>query len=65
MKLLAISGSLRAASHNTAALIAAKRLAREGVVIDLFDGIGELPFFNSDLDTPEHLPRSFPASRCH
>jgi chromate reductase, NAD(P)H dehydrogenase (quinone) len=63
MKLLAISGSLRAASHNTAVLMAAKRLAPEGVVIELFDGLGKLPFFNSDLETPEHLPEAVSAFR--
>jgi chromate reductase, NAD(P)H dehydrogenase (quinone) len=56
MKILAISGSLRAASHNTAVLVAAKRLAPAGVAVELFDGIGRLPFFNSDLETGEHLP---------
>ncbi len=56
MKILAISGSLRAASHNTAVLAAAKRLAPAGVAIELFDGIGGLPFFNSDLETDERLP---------
>jgi NAD(P)H-dependent FMN reductase len=56
MKLLAISGSLRAASHNTAVLVAAKRLAAAGVSVELFDGIGKLPFFNSDLETPDQLP---------
>ena len=29
-----------------------------GIAIDLFDGIGELPFFNSDLETPERLPET-------
>ena len=63
MKFLAISGSLRAASHNTAVLVAAKRLPPEGVSIDLFDGIGKLPFFNSDLETPERLPETVAAFR--
>jgi len=62
MKILAISGSLRAASHNTAVLLAAKRLAPAGVVVELFDGIGKLPFFNSDLET-EHLPEEVAAFR--
>jgi chromate reductase len=57
MKILAISGSLRAASHNTAVLVAAKRLAPAGITIELFEGIGMLPYFNSDLETPEHLPK--------
>ena len=50
MKIVAISGSLRAASLNTAVLDAAARLAPAGVRIERFDGIGHLPFFNPDLD---------------
>jgi NAD(P)H-dependent FMN reductase len=56
MKIIAISGSLRATSLNTAVLHAACRLAPAGVRIELFDGIGQLPFFNSDLEG-EHLPQ--------
>jgi len=55
MKLLAISGSLRAASLNTCVLRAARRLAPEGVGIELLEGIDQLPFFNSDLESG-HLP---------
>jgi chromate reductase, NAD(P)H dehydrogenase (quinone) len=50
MKILAISGSLRAASHNKAVLEAARRLAPPGITIELFDGIGKLPFFNSGFE---------------
>ena len=57
MKILAISGSLRATSLNTAVLRAAGHLAPAGVAVELFEGIGNLPFFNSDLDD-ERLPRS-------
>jgi len=56
MKILAISGSLRATSLNTAVLQAAGRLAPAGVTVDIFEGIGNLPFFNSDLDG-DRLPR--------
>jgi chromate reductase len=56
MKIIAISGSLRATSLNTAVLQAAGRLAPTGVTIEIFDGIGNLPFFNSDLDG-DRLPR--------
>jgi chromate reductase, NAD(P)H dehydrogenase (quinone) len=56
MRLVAISGSLRAASLNTSVLQAAQRLASAGVSIEIFDGIGELPFFNSDLEA-EELPQ--------
>ena len=50
MKILAISGSLRAVSSNTSVLRAAARLAPDGVGIVLFDGLAGLPFFNPDLD---------------
>ena len=63
MKLLAISGSLRSASHNTAVLEAATRLAPAGVTIELFDGIARLPFFNSDLETADRLPEEVAAFR--
>ncbi len=53
MRLVAISGSLRAASLNTSVLEAAQRLVPDGVEIELFDGIGRLPFFNSDLEAGE------------
>ena len=56
MKIIAISGSLRATSLNTAVLHAAARLAPAGVTIEIFEGIGNLPFFNSDLDG-DRLPR--------
>jgi chromate reductase len=57
MHLLAISGSLRAASSNTAVLAAASKLAPAGVTIELFDGLGALPHFNPDLDS-EPLPEA-------
>lgn len=53
MKILAISGSLRAASTNTALLRAAALLAPAGVEIDLYKGLGELPHFNPDLEEAE------------
>jgi len=56
MKLIAIFGSLRAASLNTSVLQAAQRLVPERVNVEIFNGIGELPFFNSDLEAGE-LPQ--------
>jgi NAD(P)H-dependent FMN reductase len=50
MRILAISGSLRAASSNGALLQAAAQLAPAGVRVERFDGIGALPHFNPDLD---------------
>ena len=48
MKILALSGSLRAASINSALLRAAARLAPPGLFISIFDGLGALPLFNPD-----------------
>lgn len=50
MKTLAISGSLRASSSNTSMLRAAAALAPSGIEFTLFQGIGNLPHFNPDLD---------------
>jgi chromate reductase len=53
MKILAISGSLRAASHNTALLRAAAELAPEGVELELYDDLELLPPYNEDRDTDD------------
>jgi NAD(P)H-dependent FMN reductase len=50
VRILAISGSLRASSSNTILLMAAAELAPEGVEVTLYDGLGDLPHFNPDLD---------------
>lgn len=50
MKILAISGSLRTASTNTALLRAAIAAAPEGVTVELYEGLGTLPLFSPDLD---------------
>ena len=51
MRLLAISGSLRFASSNTTLLRAAALLVPPGTSVELYDGLGQLPHFNADLDT--------------
>ncbi len=50
VRILAVSGSLRPASSNTALLRAGARLAPEGVEIHLYEGLAELPHLNPDLD---------------
>jgi NAD(P)H-dependent FMN reductase len=50
VRLLAISGSLRARSSNTAALVAATRLVPAGATIEIYDGLASLPHFNPDHD---------------
>jgi len=58
MRILAISGSLRRASSNTALLRAAASLAPEGVEVVAYAGLGDLPHFNPDLEEAEPLPPS-------
>jgi chromate reductase len=53
MRLLGISGSLRAASYNTALLRAAAELAPEGVEVELYQGLELLPPYNEEHDTDE------------
>jgi Spx/MgsR family transcriptional regulator len=50
VKLLAISGSLRAASLNSALLRAVVGLAPAGICVELYTGLGSLPLFNPDLE---------------
>ena len=50
MRILAISGSLRSTSSNTAVLRAARMLAPPGMEIILYANLGALPHFNPDLD---------------
>jgi NAD(P)H-dependent FMN reductase len=56
MRILALSGSLRAGSSNTALLLAGARLAAPEVQIVLFSRLGELPHFNPDLDGEGDAP---------
>ena len=53
VKILAISGSLRQVSSNTALLQAAIALSPQNVKIKLYDGLGNLPHFNPDLEPTE------------
>lgn len=50
MKVVAVSGSLRAASINSAFCRAAAQLAPAGVSVTVFAALGELPLFNPDLE---------------
>ena len=60
MKILAVSGSLRAESHNTQLVREAAKLAPGGVEVELWEGIGDLPIYDQDLedaDLPESVRR--------
>lgn len=56
MRILAISGSLRAASFNTALLRAAADLAPEHVTVELYEGLDRLPAYNEDADIEPAAP---------
>jgi chromate reductase len=53
MHVLAISGSLRAASLNTRLLRAVSRLTPPDVSVELYGGIGDLPLFNPDIEASD------------
>jgi chromate reductase, NAD(P)H dehydrogenase (quinone) len=60
MKILALSGSLRRESFNTALAYAARDLAPDGVEVEVYDGLGLIPHYDQDLDhedveTPESV----------
>jgi chromate reductase len=50
MKVLGISGSLRGASYSTALLRALAELVPEGMELELWDGLRELPPFDEDAE---------------
>jgi chromate reductase len=54
MRILAISGSLREASYNTALVRAAVELAPPGVEVVPFDGLELIPPYHQDVDQPEN-----------
>ncbi|AID33324.1 FMN reductase [Mesorhizobium sp. SEMIA 3007] len=56
LNLLAISGSLRAASTNSALVAALARNAPAGCRVTIYGGLGRLPIFNPD-DEGERTPR--------
>ena len=47
--ILGIAGSLRKLSYNRGLLRAAQKLALEGVRIDAYEGLGEIPPYNEDV----------------
>ncbi len=47
---MAVSGSLRKISYNTAVLEAMSRLAPDNIDFVVYRGIGDLPLFNPDLE---------------
>ena len=51
VRILAMSGSLRRASSNSALVSAAVRVAPDGVEVSTYNELADVPPFNQDLDT--------------
>ncbi|GAA1376328.1 NAD(P)H-dependent oxidoreductase [Streptomyces beijiangensis] len=56
VRILALVGSLRAGSHNRQLAEAAVKHAPEGVAIELYEGLADVPFYNEDLDVEGSVP---------
>lgn len=56
MRIVALSGSLRAGSHNTLLLQAAAAGAPDGIELELYEGLKEIPPYDADDDTPGTQP---------
>ncbi|MCN9240984.1 NAD(P)H-dependent oxidoreductase [Streptomyces sp. RY43-2] len=63
VRILALVGSLRAGSHNRQLAEAAVKHAPEGVEVELFEGLAEVPFYNEDIDVEGSLPQAAAALR--
>jgi chromate reductase, NAD(P)H dehydrogenase (quinone) len=63
INVLAVSGSLRAGSAHTGLIRLAQRLAPAGTTVSDPYPIADLPFYDSDLDTPEREPAAIRAWR--
>jgi chromate reductase, NAD(P)H dehydrogenase (quinone) len=63
VRVLAISGSLRRDSHNTALLRAAAERAPAGVELELWDGLKAVPPYDEDDDGGDPTPAAVTALR--
>jgi NAD(P)H-dependent FMN reductase len=55
-RILALVGSLRAGSHNRQLAEAAIELAPEGVEVEIYEGLADVPFYNEDIDVEGAVP---------
>ncbi|MEV6387344.1 NAD(P)H-dependent oxidoreductase [Nocardia xishanensis] len=55
-RILALVGSLRAASINRRLAEAAVQTAPEGVEVTIYEGLADIPFYNEDIDVPGAVP---------
>jgi chromate reductase len=54
MRVLGISGSLRNASYNRGLLRAAQELAPDGMEVDFYDRLTDLPYYDGDVEEAGH-----------
>ncbi|MDG3008672.1 NAD(P)H-dependent oxidoreductase [Rhodococcus sp. D2-41] len=62
-RILTLVGSLRAGSVNRQLAASAVALAPEGVEASIYDGLGEIPFYNEDIDVEGQVPAAAQALR--
>ncbi|UGT41836.1 NAD(P)H-dependent oxidoreductase [Nocardia yamanashiensis] len=62
-RLLALVGSLRAASINRRLAEAAAQTSPEGVEVAIYEGLADIPFYNEDLDVEGKVPAAALALR--
>ncbi|MBI5310639.1 MAG: NAD(P)H-dependent oxidoreductase [Actinobacteria bacterium] len=53
IRVLGIVGSLRGGSHNARLMEVARRALPADAVLETWGGLGDLPHYNEDIDTPE------------
>ena len=53
IKVLALVGSLRSASVNRQLAELAAESAPDGVTVTIYEGLGDVPFYNEDIDTDD------------
>ena len=56
VRILALVGSLRAGSHNRQLAEAAVKHAPEGVEVEVYEGLVDVPFYNEDIDVEGGVP---------
>lgn len=56
VRVLALVGSLRAASFNRQIAELATQVAPEDIDVSVFEGLGDVPFYNEDIDVAGSVP---------
>jgi NAD(P)H-dependent FMN reductase len=62
-RILVLVGSLRSGSVNRRLAEAAVHAAPGGAEVVIYDGLGEVPFYNEDIDVPGEVPAAAEALR--